>query len=266
MADAKQSTQIVKAPAADAKTETAPESKAPDFSNADEFVTILAGKNAKKFLVHKEFACHYSPVFKAAFNSEFIEGKTGMYKLDDVDPEAVKLLVRWMYTKKLTITVDDIETEKTEEEIETFELFEELAVKLWILAERLLMPALQNQTIDWLWKKLGVGRTQLTILETIYEQTSAGSALRRYAVAQCAFNFSGSMSSYVSLQVLFPVPMLLELLDYLGSSKAMPPFDTFYVKMHMSGFIPVPPKEKTPTEHKDGNKTKDGAMDADLPR
>jgi hypothetical protein len=39
-------------------------------------VTLLVGigENPVRFVIHKEFACHYSPVFKAAFNSNFIEG------------------------------------------------------------------------------------------------------------------------------------------------------------------------------------------------
>jgi hypothetical protein len=38
-------------------------------------VILSAGKSDQKFIVHKKFACYYSPVLKAAFNSNFIEGQ-----------------------------------------------------------------------------------------------------------------------------------------------------------------------------------------------
>lgn len=64
-------------------------------------VTFHVGKEAEPFVVHKgivnptqwylrdyinrysEFACHYSPVLNAAFNSEFVESQTWTYCLED---------------------------------------------------------------------------------------------------------------------------------------------------------------------------------------
>lgn len=66
-------------------------------------VTILAGPNKEPFLVHKDFACHYSPVLRAAFNSSFIEGETQTYDLDDVEEETVRLLVHWIYTQSIAL-------------------------------------------------------------------------------------------------------------------------------------------------------------------
>jgi hypothetical protein len=57
-----------------------------------EFVTLYAGKNEEKFIIHKEFVVHYSPVLKAAFNSEFIEGKNQTYRLEDTTERALRLL------------------------------------------------------------------------------------------------------------------------------------------------------------------------------
>jgi hypothetical protein len=58
-------------------------------------VTIVAGKDdaAKEFIVHKDFACAYSPVFKAALHSSMIEGQTQIYRLEEAEPEVVQLLV-----------------------------------------------------------------------------------------------------------------------------------------------------------------------------
>ncbi|TVY41599.1 hypothetical protein LOCC1_G007765 [Lachnellula occidentalis] len=80
----------------------------PNFSNTKELVTFKIGKDdkIKTFVVHKEFACHYSPVLKAAFNSDFIEGQTQTYVLEDIGPygiETFTLFVKWLYTQKLDL-------------------------------------------------------------------------------------------------------------------------------------------------------------------
>lgn len=51
----------------------------------------------EKFLVHKEHACYYSPIFKAAFNSNSQEGRTGEYRIEGTTLRAFKLLVQWIY-------------------------------------------------------------------------------------------------------------------------------------------------------------------------
>ena len=60
-------------------------------------VTIYAGQNphATPFVMHKDFACHFSPVLKAAFKSGFIEGQKQEYRVDEDDEEIVRLLVEW---------------------------------------------------------------------------------------------------------------------------------------------------------------------------
>jgi hypothetical protein len=63
--------------------------------NSHQLVTLFAGQNeeAKSFLIHKDFACHYSPVLKAALNSSFIEGQTQSYRMEEDNHEAVHLLI-----------------------------------------------------------------------------------------------------------------------------------------------------------------------------
>lgn len=69
-------------------------------------VTIIAGPEKEKFILHKEFACHYSPTFNAGFNSKFLAGETQTYTLDDVAPAPVRLLVHWIYTQTLAVRED----------------------------------------------------------------------------------------------------------------------------------------------------------------
>jgi hypothetical protein len=140
-------------------------------------VTILAGEgdNPAKFVVHKDFVCHYSPVFRAAFNSTFIEGQTQTYHLKDSLEKVVGLLVEWVYTKDISSSNDG-------------DGYDNL-VELWILADKLCIPELQNNIIDKL-AKMSYKPFDIDTLafetKKIYHGTSSGSQLRRFAVARCA--------------------------------------------------------------------------------
>jgi hypothetical protein len=64
-------------------------------------VHILVGEEQQDFSVHKDLICHHSPYFKAAFNLEFDEAKTGTMKLPEISVEIFQLFLGWLYTQKL---------------------------------------------------------------------------------------------------------------------------------------------------------------------
>lgn len=102
---------------------------------------LYAGQepDAEYFTVHKSFACFYSPALHAALNSNFIEGKEQFFRLDEDDFETVRLLVHWFYTQVLDTQQP---TKVLEDKQKTTE--ETALVKLWILADKLLIRKLQN--------------------------------------------------------------------------------------------------------------------------
>lgn len=161
-----------------------PRKKGPTFWNSHQLVTLFAGQNkeAKSFLIHKDFACHYSPVLKAALNSNFIEGQTQSYRMEEDNHEAVHLLIHWFYTQVLdTQQPKERLTGKPKDN-------EDLAlIQLWILADKLLIPELQNlvtgriDSIRRITQAIPTG-----CLQSVYKDTSAGSPLRRWFVHQCA--------------------------------------------------------------------------------
>jgi hypothetical protein len=59
-------------------------------------VTFLIGnrEDPTKFLVHKEVACRRSPVLDVAFNSQFEEGRTQTYYLDDISVMAFRYFMQ----------------------------------------------------------------------------------------------------------------------------------------------------------------------------
>ncbi|KAH8802265.1 hypothetical protein F5882DRAFT_284797, partial [Hyaloscypha sp. PMI_1271] len=108
-------------------------------------VTILVGGDPepKRFSVHKETLCYYSPVFNKAFNGVFLEGETQTMTLEDVEASVFGLLVSWLYT-------GDIAARKSRQHDNSFKLYHKPTqlAKLWILGERFLMPQLQNRVVN----------------------------------------------------------------------------------------------------------------------
>ncbi|TVY24083.1 hypothetical protein LHYA1_G006973 [Lachnellula hyalina] len=145
------------------------------FSNPAELVTLEVGPEKKKFIVHKEFACHYSPVPKAAFNSEFIEGQTQTYVLEEATEPVARLLVDWLYTQQLDICrYEKTHPKKAEEGLSL--------CRLWLL-----LPGLQNlivRTIEEIHQETEDAST--SCIRYVYENTCEGSPLRKFLLHQCA--------------------------------------------------------------------------------
>jgi BTB/POZ domain len=87
-----------------------------------------------KFLIHKNLICYHSPFFAAAFNGSFIEGITQSMTLD-VDEEAFGVLVNWSYSQCVVSKFGRRPCCDT-------------LGRVWIMAERFMMPILQNQVMD----------------------------------------------------------------------------------------------------------------------
>ncbi|TVY35540.1 hypothetical protein LOCC1_G005517 [Lachnellula occidentalis] len=185
--------------------------KKPNFSNSHELVTLLVGQgpNEKKFVVHKESACFYSPVFKAAFNSSFIEGQTQEYRFDDVSEGTVQFLVQWLYHQELSLV--PLEDGKYKQDEFTS------VVELWILADKLLITPLQNLALREIYK---LGRPKGTsishVIPYVYSNTGPGSPLRRFVVDLCASKLSAS--TYLKTPQRFPQAMLIDLATVLAGA------------------------------------------------
>ncbi|KAH7418311.1 hypothetical protein BKA64DRAFT_738788 [Cadophora sp. MPI-SDFR-AT-0126] len=119
----------------------------------------------------------YSSMLDAAFNGPFAEGKSGVMTIDDIGfPSIFGSIQSWMYTQKLTSPYDDPPC--------TFEVY----CTIWILADRLLMPKLQNDVAAAM---LALEHGSQLIFQGkmawIYRNTTPDSKLRRLIVDLCAF-------------------------------------------------------------------------------
>jgi hypothetical protein len=160
----------------------------------------------KSFLVHKDFVCFYSPVLKVAFSSEYIEGQTQTYRLEDTTEDVVRLLVHWLYTRKLDIhQLDEL---KDLGDIAKKE--EKSLAKLWVLADDLDIPKLQNDIICLMEElRVHTGWIPTSTIPFVWENTQTTSPLRRYLLDRCTFDLDESWLRWSPSHS--PKEMLLEL-------------------------------------------------------
>lgn len=180
----------------------------------DELVTLIVGKepNGKKYIIHKQFACSSSPVFKSAFNSDFQEGQTQTYRLEDANDGSVQLLVQWLYAKRLDLSLLPLHTTKHQRL--------EFLVQLWVLSDKLLISQLQTEAIRELFAESERQKSVPTAtLNCVYNNTRLGSPLRRLFLQRYARETGPQMSEwYLAPPEQFPKEMMLELATYYSKA------------------------------------------------
>jgi len=112
-------------------------------------VTFIIGAESVKqnFLVHKHLASAHSPFFKAAFESPMVEGTMQTMRLEDVEVETFGVLVHWMYTGEFKAGLRAFTNDKDDTDYDLTAV-----AKVWKLAQRLLMPRLQNSAMEEIFK------------------------------------------------------------------------------------------------------------------
>ena len=151
-----------------------------------------------------EFACHYSPVLRAAFEREFNEGQIKPFRLEETEPSAFRLFVKYLYSERLEIQAEEDSNEENvedghddgdaaaaaagaadednDDDEEGYRARGLELAHLWVLCQSLLIPRLQNAVI-WAWHRLWSG-TQflLSNAASIWPEISA---INYLSCAQC---------------------------------------------------------------------------------
>lgn len=177
----------------------------PTLVKSSTIVTVNVRKDDKQdykaFPIHKNYICHYSPYFEAAFNGRFIEGETQEMDIDEVEPRIFGIFVTWLYSQ--TIKDEDGNIPAPEK-----------IVRLWIFADRILCPRLQNQAIVALdAARIQYGPFTYAVPKLVYDGTPTGSPLRQYLVDY-------SVSNTNPLGKTDPLPNQL-LLDMLIATRSL---------------------------------------------
>ncbi len=166
---------------------------------APEFVSIIVTDTTefKTFSFHRDLACFWSSFFRGAFTSGLSESIT----LTDTTIAAAAVLVRWMYTGNIHDRDGQLPS--------SVALYD-----LWLLADKLVIPSLQNATIIAIEdQRMSEKKIRTDMAAKVYEKTSAGCPLRKFLVYQIAFGltFRGFEEDLVQLH-RYPVELQTDLL------------------------------------------------------
>lgn len=153
------------------------------------------------FAVHKNFICFYSPYFKAAFNGSFEEGESQTLNLEDASPSAFAIFVNWLYTQRI-------------EEPNSDKLTMSNLLELWLLADRILIPRLQNETLAIL-NKARYEHYSGGKFKRVYDNTHEGSPLREYLVSLAGTKCGANIKYPES----YPHEMLVDIVNYGRAEK-----------------------------------------------
>jgi hypothetical protein len=160
-------------------------------------------------------------VLDKAFNSEFKEGRTQTYEMEDTNPDTFRVFVQWLYSQNFTHIHHEEQWELYSEDHDARCEKETISrIELWVLAGKLLIPQLQNEVMTLL---RSVGRTCIDPfglhVDYIYQNTAKTSPLRRFVVNLIAW--TAPSSEYKDYHQLYPHEFLLDLVTVF--SAAVPP-------------------------------------------
>jgi hypothetical protein len=174
-------------------------------------------------------------VLRAAFNSNFIEGQTQTYTLENVDIKAFPLVVQWMYSKTFRPYLTQEQTDYVDSLPLPRDRKSDLAtmgtikdkfglrccnlVNVWIIADYLQLPRLQNFTVDEIEKMRVDSRLRPSgCLHIIYERFPPEASMRQLIFEICR-RFAHSVD-YADALKEGTTPHLLEyLVDHVTADK-----------------------------------------------
>ncbi|TGO53103.1 hypothetical protein BOTNAR_0305g00060 [Botryotinia narcissicola] len=176
-------------------------------------VTFIVGTGYKQetFQIHKQIACEHSEVWNRAFNSVFVEGQTQTYRIEDTDPEVFRLLTQWVYREEFDhVHSGDLNASHSDDFASMVRCIDEdsALLQLWVLAEKFMIPRLQNYTIRVLCNKVLICNPNLSYKDCryVYDNTAEGSALRCFVIEHSCW--SRAFGLHDRDLVSYPVEML----------------------------------------------------------
>ena len=135
-------------------------------------VSLEPGCEAESFYVHKNFITHYSPYFNAAFNGSFAEGQSQKMDLEDTEPHVFGTFVNWLYSQDIENAEGEVPDDAT-------------LVNLWLLADKCLVPKLQNQVMRALDKRAR-DKASTSVVASDQDRVTVGDAVHTGLAATLA--------------------------------------------------------------------------------
>jgi hypothetical protein len=152
---------------------------------------LLVGKgdNQATVIVHKKVLCNASPFFEAACKPEWMKAEDKGIKMPEDDPEAINIMVWWMYRNELCITEEVMNRELGRTTQGAMQSIWGLCAKLYVLGQKYQMPRLQVDAIDGILALNENEEFSAGIIPWVYENTTDKSDSLRKVLVQIARSY-----------------------------------------------------------------------------
>lgn len=162
--------------------------------------------------MHQDHLCANSPYFKSAFEGKFQEAELGEVTLKDTSVATFEMFNEWLYTGEIAEELCE-ENNLTDQELHAKDkptinqLFD-----VWLLADYLLVPKLQNYAVDMMIAK----QKNRNIIPTgmfrrSYKDTQPGSLMRKLTVDIFVWKWDTKSSEYRECADQIPSEMTMDL-------------------------------------------------------
>jgi hypothetical protein len=130
----------------------------PSSAKEPKFATVLVGEFEERFVVHEQLLTHNSKFFNHALTEPFKEAKEKLVRLSDTQPDTFEFFVHWLYYQRFP----DASKGDDEELVQSWEadakhLLITNIIRIYILGGVRIIPALQQQALDYLYRLLTSG-------------------------------------------------------------------------------------------------------------
>jgi hypothetical protein len=205
-------------------------------SEPQELVTLHVGKDESKkiFQVYAILLSMHSEYFATALRTNFAEGQAKVFTLPDEDAAVFGYVIEWIITGKIVENIRDpmdgwSSDVGNESALDHFHA-------LWILADYLLMPALQNYVIERISSRQEVSNTLSNYeFPMIFEKCPLGSPLRRYVVDRCVWShleddvIGPINSTYYTVEMLSEIIRRYQYRIFVDSASPLTDISNYYV-------------------------------------
>jgi hypothetical protein len=148
------------------------------YSNIDEFdniITVLVGKEEKRFILHQDAVCAKSKFFKAACSKQWREGQEQIVRLPEAGVAAFKAYSAWVYSGDVAEHTCTPESEEEDMDVAQTSL-----IDLYLLGDTLDDIQLRNKAMSMLFACIRhCVIPSIDNVRHIWESTPSGSFLRK---------------------------------------------------------------------------------------
>jgi len=138
---------------------------------------------------------YFSPLLSKALNHPHVRSSDGpalIYIIEDTTEGAFALFMEWMYSNSQTLNIKSNKPDTLPLSVSTDAVLEGSSfIQLWILADRLMIPNLQNTAMELILQMTLIYRTVwINEITSIYNNTSKNSPLRQVLMDQGAWKLN----------------------------------------------------------------------------